>query len=79
MNFLLFDVGATLLFLLGYATVVNLQRRRALPVLAMSRAPRPTGGPARERAQPKPDEAPSESPLEQPVCCREWPRLSAPR
>ncbi|HYL00541.1 MAG TPA: hypothetical protein VEU78_05055 [Steroidobacteraceae bacterium] len=31
MEFLLFDVGATLVFLIGYRTVVTLQRRRAGP------------------------------------------------
>lgn len=72
MEFLLFDVSATLLFLFGYVTVVNLQRRRPLPVLAMSRTRRPTGSPAPERPQRKPDQA-------QPACCREWPRLSVPR
>lgn len=49
MQFLLFDVSATLVFLAGYLAV----------------------------AAPKPPEAQKERPTEQ--CCREWPRLSAPR
>jgi hypothetical protein len=31
-QFVLFDVSATLVFLVGYLAVVALQRRRALPV-----------------------------------------------
>ena len=33
MEFLLFDIGATLIFLLAYLAVVNLRRRTALPVV----------------------------------------------
>jgi hypothetical protein len=39
MQFLLFDVSATLVFLAGYLTVVTLQRPRALPVPASKPAP----------------------------------------
>ena len=76
MQFLLFDLSATLLFLFGYVTVVGLQRRRALPVVAAAsgmRRERPAAG----RDERKPVEAPRE--LDPSPCCREWPRLSAPR
>jgi hypothetical protein len=80
MEFLLFDVSATGLFLLGYMTVVSLKRQRALPVLAtMSRRPHPTGRPAPAIGERKPGEARKERPTEPVSCCREWPRLSAPR
>ena len=36
MQFVLFDVSATLVFLVGYLAVVALQRRRALPVAMRS-------------------------------------------
>jgi hypothetical protein len=78
MQFLLFDVSATLVFLVGYLAVVALQRRRTLAVVAaMSRAPRGALLPAAPRERPKPRAAQSERPTE--PCCREWPRLSAPR
>lgn len=80
MEFLLFDVSATCLFLLGYVTVVSLKRQHALPMLAtMSRPPRPTGRPATAIGERKPGEARKERPTEPVPCCREWPRLSAPR
>ena len=71
MKFLLFDVSATLVFLLGYLAVVALQRRLMMAVLVPGgRAPRArhdagSAAPARERRTEP--------------CCREWPRLSAPR
>ena len=34
MQFLLFDVGATLIFLLAYLTVTGFRRRRPLPSIA---------------------------------------------
>ena len=76
MQFLLFDVSATLVFLLGYLAVVALQRRPAV-VAAMSDAPRGAQLPATPRERPKPREAQKQRPAE--PCCREWPRLSAPR
>jgi len=77
-QFLLFDFSATLVFLLGYLAVAALQRRRTLAVVAaMSRAPRGTQLPAIPRERPKPREAQKERPTQ--PCCREWPRLSAPR
>lgn len=80
MEFLLFDVSATCLFLLGYMIVAGLKRQRALPVLAtMSRPPRPTARPAPAIGQLRPEEARKERPAEPVSCCREWPRLSAPR
>ena len=83
MQFLLFDLSATLLFLFGYVTVVGLQRRRALPVVAAAsgmRRERPAAG----RDERKPVAAPREPvaaprELDPSPCCREWPRLSAPR
>ena len=78
MQFLLFDVSATLVFLSGYLAVVALQRRQTLAaVAAMSRAPPGTPLPATPRERPSPREAQKERPTQQ--CCREWPRLSAPR
>ncbi|HEY2276307.1 MAG TPA: hypothetical protein VGH61_12455 [Steroidobacteraceae bacterium] len=64
MQFVLFDVTATLVFLGGYLAVVALQRRRTPAVATatstasriLSRDPRPTTPPRRE-----------------------WPRLSYPR
>jgi hypothetical protein len=74
MQFLLFDVSATLVFLVGYLAVVALQQRRTLTAVAVtSRAPR--AAPPGER--PRPPQAQKERPTE--PCCREWPRLSAPR
>jgi hypothetical protein len=70
-QFLLFDVSVTLVFLVGYVGIVALQRRRALaaPGAALP-APARDGG--------KPAQAPQqERPATQ--CCQEWPRLSAPR
>lgn len=78
MQFLLFDVSATLVFLAGYLAVLALQRRRTLAVAAASdRAPRGAQLPAAPRERPKPREAQKERPRG--PCCREWPRLSAPR
>lgn len=80
MEFLLFDVSATCLFLLGYVTVVSLKRQRALPVLAaMTRLPHPIGRRAPVIGERKPGEAREKRPTEPISCCREWPRLSAPR
>jgi hypothetical protein len=80
MEFLLFDVSATCLFLLGYVTVVSLKRQGPLPVLAtMSRPPRPTERPAPAIGERKPGEARKERPTEPLPCWRGWPRLSAPR
>lgn len=69
MQFLLFDVGVTLVFLGGYLTVVRLQRRRALAL------PRAASGTPRREPRPAPG---SESPAVRPAR-REWPRLSYPR
>ena len=77
MQFLLFDVSATLVFLLGYLAVVTLLRRRALPVPAVTRAPRPAERPAARRAGPEPSETRKEPAARQ--CRREWPRLIHPR
>jgi hypothetical protein len=78
MQFLLFDVSATCVFLLGYLAVSTLWRRRAQPVLAAtSRGPGTAQRPAPPRQQTTPRETQKERPTEQ--CCREWPRLSAPR
>ncbi len=78
MQFLLFDVSATLVFLLGYLAVVALQRRRAPAVMGASghaqRGAQPRAAPRERRNLGK---ARKESPTE--PCCREWPRLSAPR
>lgn len=80
MEFLLLDVSATCLFLLGYVTVVSLKRQRAFPVLAtISRPPPATRLPAPAIGERKPGEARKERPTEPVSCCREWPRLSAPR
>lgn len=81
MEFLLFDVSATCLFLLGYVTVVSLKRPRALAVHAtMSPPPPPPAArPAPAIGQRKRGEARKERPAEPVSCCREWPRLSAPR
>ena len=81
MQFLLFDVSATLTFLLGYLAVVALQRRRMLAVwMAAGRVPNTPHGAelaAPARQGPRPDGTPKERVTE--PCCREWPRLSAPR
>jgi len=78
MQFLLFDVSATLVFLVGYLAVVALQQRRTLAaVAATSRAPRAAPRPATPGERPGPPQAQKERPTE--PCCREWPRLSAPR
>jgi hypothetical protein len=76
-QFLLFDVSATLVFLLGYLAVVALQRRLMMAVSV------PGGGapPARQdagSAAPARSAAPQREKRTEP-CCREWPRLSAPR
>lgn len=77
MQFLLFDVSATLVFLAGYLTVVSLQRRRAwLVPAAIRRAPRPAPRPEREPGPSKP--APTGEPRDCQNCVK-WPRLSAPR
>ena len=81
MQFLLFDVSATLTFLLGYLAVVALQRRR-IPAVAMAAghapgAPRAALLPASVREDRNPSAAAKERAAE--PCCREWPRLSAPR
>ena len=39
MQFLLFDVSATVVFLAVYLTAVNLRRRRVLPAVAVRRQP----------------------------------------
>ena len=81
MQFLLFDVSATLVFLLGYLTVLALQRRLTMAVsMASGRAPdTPRGAAAFARARQGqlPKGIRKERPAE--PCCREWPRLSAPR
>lgn len=78
MQFLLFDVSATLVFLLGYVAVTALQRRRTPAVMAAtSRAPFGAQLPAAPRENRERDETRKERPTE--PCCREWPRLSAPR
>lgn len=73
MQFLLFDLSATLVFLAGYLTVVTLQRR-----LLASAATRRTQSPG-----PRPGHEPGQSKLapsrEDCQDCLEWPRLSAPR
>jgi hypothetical protein len=75
MQFLLIDVGATLVFLVGYLAIVTLQGRRALAVAAGSGgAPRETGVSAPRDKEPR-----RNSPPPQPDCRREWPRLMAPR
>ena len=81
MQFLLFDVSATLTFLLGYLTVVALQRRRMAAVsMTAGRAPSTPHG-ARLAAPAPAGRARNATPKEPPTepCCREWPRLSAPR
>jgi len=79
MRFFLFDVGATLFFLLGYATVLALRERQAVLV-----APRPGPSspepaiPARERQSNRPDgRGVDQRCAQQPR--REWPRLISPR
>ena len=78
MQFLLFDVSATLVFLLAYLVFVGLQRRRA-PAIMAATGSQPRGVqpavPPREGRKPAPTH--QERPAIQ--CCREWPRLSAPR
>jgi hypothetical protein len=75
MQFLLFDVGATLVFLVGYMAVVALQGRGALAV-----ATGPGSSPRKSAVSAPEDRAPRrDSPPQQPECRREWPRLSAPR
>jgi len=80
-QFLLFDVSATLTFLLGYLAVVALQRRR-MPAVTMGAGHAP--GALRAAGLPAPvreDRSPSVPAKERATepCCREWPRLSAPR
>jgi hypothetical protein len=77
MQFLLFDVSATLVFLVGYLAVVALQERRTLAMVTMSSAPRGAELPAKPTERPEPRAAQEERRAE--PCCREWPRLSAPR
>ena len=77
MQFLLFDVSATLVFLFGYLGVVALQRRPTLAVAATGGTPRGVRLPEAPRERPRPQDAQTERPTAQ--CCREWPRLSAPR
>lgn len=79
MQFLAFDVAATLVFLFGYLTVVGLQQWRAVPVrAAASRAPSreapPVPSPAGSTAVGGRKEAATPSRPR-----REWPRLSYPR
>ena len=75
MEFLLFDVGATLVFLLAYLTVVALQRRRAVPVVTAAR-----GTLSRQsRPAPSPERRPSVEGRATRPPRREWPRLSYPR
>ena len=79
MQFLLFDVSATLVFLLAYLATLALQRRRALAVMgAPGSQPRDARLSAPARQGLKPGQAP---PQERPAtpCCQGWPRLSAPR
>lgn len=64
MQFLLFDLSATLVFLTGYLTVVTVRRRRVSVVLRPGREP--------GRSKPAPTREDCQS-------CLEWPRLSAPR
>jgi len=74
-QFVLFDISATLVFLVGYLAAVALQRRRALPVAmgaggTLSREARPMPSPERRRSPEGPTTRPPR---------REWPRLSYPR
>jgi hypothetical protein len=78
-QFLLVDVGSTLVFLLGYLTVVGLQRRRAVaaPGAAtrmLNRGARlvPYAGASKASETRNPAPAARQS-------RREWPRLSHPR
>ena len=75
MQFVLFDVSATLVFLVGYLAVVALQRRLALPV-AMG-----AGGTLSREAPPVPSPERRKSPQGPTTRAprREWPRLSYPR
>jgi len=76
MEFLLFDVAATLVFLLGYLTVVTLRQARAPLVLAEPAAARP--GVPRARGTPRPPgETRQDLPRQRDR--REWPRLIYPR
>lgn len=83
MQFFLFDVSATLSFLLGYLTIVNLQQhRRALVVVTavgrVTSAGKPGFGPELPTpSAPQPDPAQTVRPTAPPR--RGWPRLSAPR
>ena len=79
MQFLLFDVSATLVFLVGYFAVVALHERRTMAVMAvvLDDAPRGARLPSAPRDSLRTREAKKDRPTEQ--CCREWPRLSAPR
>jgi hypothetical protein len=45
MQFLLFDVSATVVFLAVYLATVNLRRRRALPAAGPRRQPAPVASP----------------------------------
>jgi hypothetical protein len=77
MEFLLFDVAATLVFLLGYLTAVTLRQARAPLVLTEpAAAPRPSV--ARARGTPRPSgETRHARPGQRDR--REWPRLIYPR
>jgi hypothetical protein len=78
-QFLLLDVSATLVFLLGYLTVVTLQRRRALFVPAeQSARPRSTRRPVRAAEGGKLSETAKDRRTAWPPR-REWPRLIYPR
>ncbi len=79
MQFLLFDVGATLVFLVGYLTVATLQRRRALAVpTGTSRRLSLESRPAAYPEGSKPGEPGNEAPAARRPR-RKWPRLSHPR
>jgi hypothetical protein len=76
-QFLVFDVTATVVFLLAYLTVVAVQRRRAVPVTtsaSLSSEVRPV----RSAPGGTTGKVPKQTPAT-PRPRREWPRLSYPR
>jgi len=79
MQFFLFDVGATLFFILGYATVLALREHQAI---LLTPEPGPSSPepaiPARERQSNRPSGGEvDKSCAQQPR--RKWPRLISPR